>query len=133
MLKTEGETWIGCGMTYTLFESLKSTELLSELEEELKQSKLASVNEYVNKMQIAPVIKTTEEPKDQPQKKEQLTKAQKRRMWERTDNKGNRPRGWNWVDIVQHLSKTGGKEEVSATNAATNVTQQSALMSHPMN
>ena len=40
-------------------------------------------------------------------KKEQLTKAQKRRMWNRggleTDD---RPRGWNWVDIVRHLSQT---------------------------
>lgn len=123
-------------MTYTLFESLKEnlTELVSELEEEIKASKLASVNEYVNKMQIAPVIKTSEDQKEQPQKKEQLTKAQKRRMWDRTDNKGNRLRGWNWVDIVQHLSKTGvSRDDVSTTNAATNITQQSSLMSHPMN
>ncbi|EDS44361.1 RWD domain-containing protein 4A [Culex quinquefasciatus] len=44
-------------------------------------------------------------------KKEHLTKAQKRRQWDRVDNKGNRPRGWDWVDIVKHLSQTGGKPE----------------------
>jgi predicted house-cleaning noncanonical NTP pyrophosphatase (MazG superfamily) len=131
----EGETWIGCGMTYTLFECLKEklVELVPELEEDFKASKLASVSEYVNKIQIAPVIKTSEDQKDQPQKKEQLTKAQKRRMWERTDNKGNRPRGYDWVDIIRHLSQTGGKEEVSTTNAVTNITQQPSLMSHPLN
>lgn len=124
-------------MTYTLLECLKEklTELLPELEEELKASKLASINEYVNKMQIGSVIKTSDEPqKEQKEKKEQLTKAQKRRMWERTDNKGNRPRGWNWVDIIRHLSQTGGREETTTTtNAATNITQQSSLLSHPLN
>lgn len=128
MLKEEGEAWIGCGMTYTLFECIKekSTELLAELEEDLKAQKLAKVTENVNTIHIAPVIKTTDSQSTQPQvKKEQLTKSQKRRLWERTDNKGNRPRGWDWVDIMKHLSQTGSKEESSLTNAATNVTQQS--------
>ncbi|KAK7910258.1 hypothetical protein WMY93_014942 [Mugilogobius chulae] len=38
------------------------------------------------------------------EKKEQLTKAQKRRMNNRTDNKGELPRGWNWVDVIKHVS-----------------------------
>ena len=42
------------------------------------------------------------------QKKEQLTKAQKRRITERTNYKGERERGWNWVDVIRHLSQTGG-------------------------
>lgn len=45
------------------------------------------------------------------EKKLQLTKAQKRRQWNKTDGKGEKPRGWNWVDIVKHLSQTGSKEE----------------------
>lgn len=45
------------------------------------------------------------------QKKEQLTKAQKRKQWDRVDNKGNRPRGYDWVDIIKHLSQTGGKQD----------------------
>lgn len=39
-------------------------------------------------------------------KKEVLSKAQKRRRAERL---GEQPRGWNWVDIVKHLSQTGSK------------------------
>ena len=40
-------------------------------------------------------------------RKEQLTKAQKRKMFNRLDNKGEMPRGYNWVDVVKHLSQTG--------------------------
>ena len=41
------------------------------------------------------------------EKKENLTKAQKRRITERTNFKGERERGWNWVDVVKHLHQTG--------------------------
>lgn len=40
-------------------------------------------------------------------KKEQLTKSQKRREWDRLDSKGEKPRGHDWVDIIRHLSQTG--------------------------
>lgn len=43
-------------------------------------------------------------------KKEQLSKAQKRRQWDRVEAKGEKPRGWDWVDIVKHLSQTGSKD-----------------------
>jgi hypothetical protein len=43
-------------------------------------------------------------------KKEQLSKAQKRKQWDRVDGKGDRPRGWNWADVVKHLSQTGSKQ-----------------------
>ena len=48
------------------------------------------------------------------QKKEQLTKAQKRRQWERSDHEGNRARGHDWVDLIKHLSQCGNKEEAGA-------------------
>jgi len=43
----------------------------------------------------------------QKEKKEHLTKAQKRRQIVRHDDKGEMPRGWNWVDVVKHLRQTG--------------------------
>jgi hypothetical protein len=47
-------------------------------------------------------------------KKEQLTKNQKRRMWDKGGlDSEERPRGWNWVDVIRHLSKTGEKPEDS--------------------
>lgn len=55
------------------------------------------------------IEKTVEEAsnKIEKQKKEQLTKAQKRRITERTNHKGERERGWDWVDVIRHLSQTG--------------------------
>jgi hypothetical protein len=45
------------------------------------------------------------------EKKEQLTKAQKRRMWDKGGiDSEDRPRGWNWVDVVKHLSQSGSKD-----------------------
>nr|KAG5690194.1 hypothetical protein BaRGS_016585 [Batillaria attramentaria] len=44
------------------------------------------------------------------EKKEQLSKQQKRRMLDKFGaNAEERPRGWNWVDVVKHLSQTGGQ------------------------
>lgn len=42
-----------------------------------------------------------------PEKKEQLTKAQKRRAWDKAElgRAGEKPRGYDWVDIVKHLSQ----------------------------
>ena len=41
------------------------------------------------------------------EKKEQLTKAQKRRAWDKAEigRAGEKPRGYDWVDIVKHLSQ----------------------------
>lgn len=114
-------------MTYTLFESIKEHQagLLEELEED-KKNKLNSVAENVKTMHLAPVIKTASasDNLEPTQKKEQLTKSQKRRMWERTDNKGQLQRGWNWVDIIRHLSQTANsKDEPLGTVANTNISQ----------
>jgi hypothetical protein len=46
-------------------------------------------------------------------KKEQMTKAQKRKAYNRIGPKGELPRGWNWVDAIKHLSQTGGKDQAS--------------------
>lgn len=111
MLTKEGDNWIGCGMTYTLFEFVKEqlTELLDELETESKNAAaVKAVSEGIKAVHLAPVIKTTE---TVVVKKEQMTKNQKRRMWERSNNKGEMERGWNWIDILRHLSSTGHKEE----------------------
>ena len=44
-------------------------------------------------------------------KKEQLSKAQKRAQWKKGGlNEDDRERGWNWVDIVRHLSQTANSD-----------------------
>jgi len=49
----------------------------------------------------------------QKEKKDQLTKAQKRRQLVRHDDKGEMPRGWNWVDVVKHLRQTGRQVQLN--------------------
>lgn len=111
-------------MTYTLFECVKE-HLLDDLKELWDNEKLEEVSEGVKTIQL-----------DQAQsdaanaasgtKKEQLTKSQKRRMWDKADSKGHRPRGWNWVDIIRHLSQTGiGQSAMTDSSTPTTAIQQS--------
>lgn len=43
-------------------------------------------------------------------KKEIMSKAQKRKQWDRLDAKGEKPRGYDWIDVVKHLSQTGSSK-----------------------
>ncbi|XP_033230710.1 RWD domain-containing protein 4 isoform X2 [Belonocnema kinseyi] len=100
----EAEQWLGSAMTYTLFQSVQESlaELLIAQPDTLSQLESETSN---LKISIGAQEETLKKPK-----KEQLTKSQKRRQWNRTDGKGEKPRGWDWVDIVKHLSQTGYKD-----------------------
>ncbi|PFX22124.1 RWD domain-containing protein 4-like [Stylophora pistillata] len=100
-IKEQCEICLGTAMTYSIFDWAK--EHLHELLEDNQ------VQEEERKVQQIPEedSNTQSRKKD---KKEILTKAQKRRLADRTNFKGERERGWNWVDVVKHLSKTGGKD-----------------------
>ncbi|XP_074641563.1 RWD domain-containing protein 4-like [Tubulanus polymorphus] len=100
-LLQEAELNIGCAMSYTLFEWVK------ENQQQLMQ------NQQENTTIIQDVVDdslkengTDIDSTKNKQKKEQLTKQQKRRLYNRLDNKGEMSRGWNWVDVVRHLSQT---------------------------
>ncbi|KAJ8722391.1 hypothetical protein PYW07_003571 [Mythimna separata] len=90
--------WLGCAMTYTLFECLKEkvAELMAEQVEEAVVARVEKI-----------VIDDQNETKKPVEKKELLTKAQKRRAWDKAEigRAGEKPRGWDWVDIVKHLSQ----------------------------
>lgn len=98
--ESEAEEYLGMPMTYTIFESIK--EKLDDLLKEQPES-LQSVTASMERVQLGACSLETEKK----EKKEQLTKAQKRRQWDRaTDSKGQKARGWDWVDVVKHLSQT---------------------------
>lgn len=113
MLLEESEQYLGMSMTYSLFEFIKEKfeGLIAEQPEEVLNSDVCDIDKVV--------ITEQNEPKKLLARKEQLTKGQKRRQWDKSDNKGEKPRGWNWVDIVKHLSQTGNKPEslANATSA----------------
>lgn len=103
-------------MTFSLFECLKDKldDILADLTEDSLNKNVALATESVADLDIGATDAGGKAPK-----KEQLTKAQKRRMWDKTDHTGTKPRGWDWVDIVKHLSQTGGGKGDDVT-AATN-------------
>ncbi|RXG60221.1 RWD domain-containing protein 4 [Armadillidium vulgare] len=89
-------------MTFTLFEWLK------EAREDLikDQPTEASVTIFSGEVTNGIDNLDIQENSDK-KKKEHLTKSQKRKMWDRQNAEGERARGWDWVDIVKHLSQTG--------------------------
>uniref|UniRef100_A0A1A8L0I4 RWD domain containing 4 n=1 Tax=Nothobranchius pienaari TaxID=704102 RepID=A0A1A8L0I4_9TELE len=95
-LEQQVEANLGTAMMYTLFEWAKEhQEVLMENHRPVVTSVMVTASSEVT----AP--SSTAKRKE---KKEQLTKAQKRRMVNRTDHKGELPRGWNWVDVIKHVS-----------------------------
>ncbi|XP_012175968.1 RWD domain-containing protein 4 [Bombus terrestris] len=106
-LEAEADQWLGSAMTYTLFQYVQEhyTELISA-----QPDSIVDLNLQTNQLKITDENQQLEEITKKP-KKEHLTKAQKRRQWNKADGKGERPRGWDWVDIVKHLSQTGPKQE----------------------
>lgn len=105
LISNEAEQYLGMSMTYSLFELIK--EKFDELIEE-QNNEAIEVTDDVKDLSINEPL---EELKKKTPKKEHLTKAQKRRQWNKVGEKGERPRGWNWMDLVKHLSQTGSKED----------------------
>ncbi|KAG5333180.1 RWDD4 protein, partial [Acromyrmex charruanus] len=106
-VEAEAEQWLGSAMTYTLFQSVQEhyVDLVCT-----QPDSIADINSHTSKLKITEENQQVEETIKKP-KKEQLSKAQKRRQWNKADGKGERQRGWNWVDIVKHLSQTGPRTE----------------------
>ncbi|XP_012407548.1 RWD domain-containing protein 4 isoform X2 [Sarcophilus harrisii] len=103
-LQEEVEVNLGTAMTYTLFEYAKDN-----------KEQFMENHHPVNNTSISNII-SAETPNTVPSikkkdKKEQLSKTQKRKLADKTDHKGELPRGWNWVDVIKHLSKTGSKDD----------------------
>lgn len=96
----QGEDLLDCAMTYSLFDWMKENcdDFINRVPEIVKRER----PEIEDNVQDQPV-------KVEKEKREQLTKAQKRRITERTNYKGEHERGWNWVDVIRHLSQTGGQ------------------------
>ncbi|XP_047407345.1 RWD domain-containing protein 4 isoform X5 [Sciurus carolinensis] len=90
------EVNLGTAMTYTLFEYAKDNkEQFMENHHPVNSTTSISNIISVETPNTAPSNKKKD-------KKEQLSKAQKRKLADKTDHKGELPRGWNWVDVVKH-------------------------------
>uniref|UniRef100_A0A669QJG9 RWD domain containing 4 n=1 Tax=Phasianus colchicus TaxID=9054 RepID=A0A669QJG9_PHACC len=93
-LMVEVEANLGTAMTYTLFEYAKDNK-----ESFMENQPVNTVTSVSNSISIGPPDVPANKKKD---KKEQLSKTQKRKLADKTDHKGELPRGWNWVDVIKH-------------------------------
>ncbi|CAF93876.1 unnamed protein product, partial [Tetraodon nigroviridis] len=91
-LEEQVEANMGAAMMYTLFEWAKENQetLMENHKPVITSTTISSSSDMVTAALAAK--------KD---KKEHLTKAQKRRLINKKDNKGELPRGWNWVDVIK--------------------------------
>lgn len=128
-VSNEANHYLGESMTFTLFEFLKdfAIDLVAEQpEKEVVEciTKLVCIIFYYFTLSIKYIIikwsftfksiENDEEITKKATKKETMSKSQKRKQWDRLDSKGEKPRGYDWIDIVKHLSQTGSsKVEVS--------------------
>jgi len=107
-VKEESEQYLGMSMTYSLFEWVK--ESFDTLIEKQPETIDVVVDKIEKKLKI-------EDPDAEESKKKskgpsnQMTKAQKRRMWDKGGAEEERTRGWDWIDVVKHLHQTGGKDD----------------------
>jgi hypothetical protein len=127
-LLDEAEAYLGCAVTYTLMEWVKENleKLLAKqpLTFEACSDAVSSlhledkVNRHVKVLlwSLTNSSYVSQEDTTQNEKKERrvvLTKAQKRRQWDKMDGRGEKARGYNWVDVIKHLSQTGGAQATS--------------------
>jgi len=105
----EAEQFLGMSMTYSLFEFVKENfDSLIELQPEV----IETVCDKVEKLKVEDDDEeNSAAEKSKTKKNTQLTKAQKRRMWDKGGNEEDRVRGWDWIDVVKHLHQTGGKDD----------------------
>ena len=121
-VKAEATSLIGCASTFNVVEYVKEhmAELLiaqtqqhsSSIQHEDDEDAIddANIQQQQQNSQVTAASTSTQQ---QQQQQAQMSKQQKRRMWDRGGAADARERGWDWVDIVKHLSQTGGAAQTS--------------------
>jgi len=109
-LNEEAQKYVGDPQVYTLFEWARDG--LADIMQSAEPPEISTLkidDGTGDKDSEAREHQDEGEGKSKGPKQEQMTKSQKRRAWNRMDNKGELIRGHNWIDVIKHLSQTGGK------------------------
>lgn len=115
-LLQEADNFLGCAMTYSLFECIKEKHFELITIDDTKENKDTKENDSEGDEGGKGLVEEEVGAGVRKIKKENLTKAQKRKQWNRVDCHGERPRGWDWVDVIHHLSQTGPKNPDNQTS-----------------
>ena len=111
IFEEEADQFLGMSMTYSLFEWVR------ESLDTLLTNQPETLQTVCDDLETKLTVDTSQDDGGgggggggkSKVKKEQLSKAQKRSLWKKGGvNEDDRERGWNWVDIVRHLSQSGG-------------------------
>ncbi|CAD7700668.1 unnamed protein product [Ostreobium quekettii] len=94
-LTQQAEELLGEQMVYNLVEWVRDT--LPNIVQEEQDSEVHKT--------LDPEERAQPSTKPEKERKEKMTKAQKRRYYDKYGAVEEKPRGWNWVDIISHLSK----------------------------
>uniref|UniRef100_A0A8R1U1L9 RWD domain-containing protein n=1 Tax=Onchocerca volvulus TaxID=6282 RepID=A0A8R1U1L9_ONCVO len=104
-LLAEAKRYVGMAVTFTLFEYIRENfEDLVKDQVEIYETGNCEMNDNGSEITREDEVQEITDGV----KKMQMTKAQKRRMWNHAvaGKFGEKERGWNWVDIIKHLSQT---------------------------
>ncbi|KAK0418364.1 hypothetical protein QR680_013521 [Steinernema hermaphroditum] len=94
----EAENYVGMASTFSLIEYAKDN-----FDELVKNQMDPALAKQMDDLQIEGV---------EDKKEQQMTKAQKRRMWDKVEagKCGQLERGHDWIDIIKHLSQIGSTD-----------------------
>ncbi|XP_018027347.1 RWD domain-containing protein 4 [Hyalella azteca] len=107
-VREQAESMLGMSMTFSLFEWLKDNHAALLEGQDLYFQDLKSGIAAKDATADLDKLALDSNPEKNSKKKDSgMTKNQKRRMWDRQNAAGERDRGWNWIDVVKHLSQSG--------------------------
>uniref|UniRef100_A0A2P2I160 RWD domain-containing protein 4-like n=1 Tax=Hirondellea gigas TaxID=1518452 RepID=A0A2P2I160_9CRUS len=109
-VKEQAQDMLGMSMTFTLIEWLKDNyePFMVQQEQLAAEARTAVTTEITARTSSLSINGNPESTKTAKKKTDGMSKNQKRRMWDRQNAAGEKDRGYDWVDVVKHLSQTGG-------------------------
>jgi len=96
--------WMGMAMTFNIIEYVR---------EHIDDFQDLILNKTVVEREEKDVVILSKEEKEQVSGTKGMTKGQKRRFYDKFGNidAADKPRGWNWVDVIKHLNTTGSVQQ----------------------
>ena len=103
LIRAQYSDWEGMAMTFSIISHISDN--INDFRTLIKNERIEKREEKMNKSETVP--QNQERRKDDKGTMKNMSKAQKRKFYDKYGNIEEKPRGWDWVDVIKHLSKTG--------------------------